>query len=335
MNTWQSTLRGVALGDAWGDPNEFRSIQDLTRDDRRGPDLPARLYVTDDTQMTLYLAKALDASSGGTVAERQDAIIAQYLAYLADPDFADRAPGVTVTGSLRRIKSGLPWQQATDDYSDGCGTVMRVAPAAFTDDEDWIGVAAFSAAVTHGTAVGIASAILQAALLRYIQFAGNPAAGGLSHTALMMCWESDHNGLLNTGTWLDGLDVDLAMGFDVVGQQLMRTRDALMSGYARNPWATDPCVYGGQGWRSHECLATALLAVDALPDQPWEALRRAVTTNGDSDSIGAVAGALLGALNGEFWPADALDRLEPRYLAWLTEADDYALTAPTREETLR
>jgi hypothetical protein len=30
--TWSNVLRGVAIGDAWGWPNEFKSIEDLVKD---------------------------------------------------------------------------------------------------------------------------------------------------------------------------------------------------------------------------------------------------------------------------------------------------------------
>lgn len=322
-NAWSAIVRGVALGDAWGDPNEFKSIDALTATDRRGPECPALLDVTDDTQMTLYLAKALDNAHGEPVRAIQKSIQEQFLAYLHDPDFAGRAPGITVTGSLRRLDAGRPWQSATDSHSDGCGTVMRVTPAALTDD--WVGVAAFQAAVTHGTAVGIASAILNAALVRQAVTNTDVQAGHMVQLALRLSLDCEAQGLLNVGTWLDGLyPIDLARGFSVVTKQLAQARNAQMDGYNADPWAADPCDFGGQGWRSHECLTTALLAVDAFPDQPWEALRRAVTTNGDSDSIGAVAGGLLGALHGEFWPdEEILTRLEPRYLIWIEESDSY------------
>ena len=59
-STWKNVVRGVAIGDAWGDPVEFRKIAKIVRTNVRGPDLPDRLRITDDTQMTLYLADALD-----------------------------------------------------------------------------------------------------------------------------------------------------------------------------------------------------------------------------------------------------------------------------------
>ena len=103
----------------------------------------------------------------------------------------------------------------------------------------------------------------------------------------------------------------------------LRRAQAAVATFQRHPWGEDPCAYAGEGWRAQENLATALLCVDALPDQPIDALRRATVTGGDSDSIAAVAGAILGALHRNPWPADWFDRLEPRYQAWIAEAELY------------
>lgn len=318
---WGNVLRGVAIGDAWGNPNEFYGIGQLTARDRRGVDAPEFLEVTDDTQMTLYLARALNGAAGQPTAVTQKSIGEQFLAYLHDPDFAGRAPGVTVTNSLRRLERGVSWQDATDTYSDGCGTVMRVTPAAFAPG--YVGVAAFSAAITHGTANGIAAAILNAELIQVAKNSGTRVAGHLSEIALDMSRRPADYGLLDTGDWLDGFPVALDAGFDALAQRFVTTTAALYGGYADDPWQFDPCIAGGEGWRAHECLATAVLCVDAFPHDAWQALRRAVNTNGDSDSIGAVAGGLLGALHGEFWPDGTLDRLEPRYQAEIAEAAQF------------
>ena len=54
---------------------------------------------------------------------------------------------------------------------------------------------------------------------------------------------------------------------------------------------------------AEEALATGLLCFLLFPDQPVEALRRAATSGGDSDSIGALAGAFAGAALGmDAWP---------------------------------
>ena len=52
-------------------------------------------------------------------------------------------------------------------------------------------------------------------------------------------------------------------------------------------------------------------------------------TGGDSDSIAAVAGAILGAAQNENpWPAQWAHRLEPRYRAWIADAANYRLGDP-------
>lgn len=319
---WGNVLRGVAIGDAWGNPNEFLPIDMLTAKDRRGVDLPERLEVTDDTQMTLYLAQAINSTLGRPIPDVQEAIAKAFIAYTHDPDFASRAPGVTVTGSLRRLESGMPWHLATDDYSDGCGTVMRVTPAAFADD--WAGIAAFSAAITHGTPNGIAAALLNAATLRYA-WGTAKFTDELPLTQYAYRVALNPGPLLNVERWLTPLQVDLKSGFRQCAEVLHRCKAALPQ-FRADPWATDPCEVGGGGWRAHECLAVALLSVDACFHDPWEALRRAVTTDGDSDSIGAVAGGLLGARYGAFWPSTALERLEPRYQVEIAGAANFDLS---------
>jgi ADP-ribosylglycohydrolase len=80
------------------------------------------------------------------------------------------------------------------------------------------------------------------------------------------------------------------------------------------------------GWRAQETLVAALVAVDMFPASPLNALRRAVTSDGDSDTVGAVAGALIGA-SGAPAPPELFERLEPRYQRWIrNEADDYVFT---------
>ncbi len=93
MTTWQNVIRGVAIGDSWGDPLEFQSIKSLTHKNKMGPDLPKELRITDDTQMTLYLASALDETRDGTMDEVKAAILKAFLEYDSDPD-NNRAPGI-------------------------------------------------------------------------------------------------------------------------------------------------------------------------------------------------------------------------------------------------
>ncbi len=339
-NIWKNVVRGVAIGDAWGDPVEFRRISDIVKTNVRGPELPDRLRITDDTQMTLFLADALDLSVDATVADTQAAIEKAFLAYHGDPDSGSRAPGVTVMGSLGGIARGAAWQQATNRTSDGSGTVMRTSPVAFVADDRWVGVAAFAAAITHGSANGIAAAILNVAVLRAIM-AGKVTPGNTIDAARAMASAPESYGLLNVGEWLDGYDVDIAPGFAELAR-LLDIAAKELPGLRANPWGAegDPSLkIGGGGWRAHECLVIALLASDMFPADPWSALRRAVASDGDSDTLGAVAGALLGALYPDVfttaWNDGLRDRFEPRYVAWIENEADHYQFAPERTSWLK
>ena len=338
--TWTNVIRGVAIGDAWGDPVEFRRITEITRTNARGPEMPNRMRVTDDTQMSLFLADALDESVGASIADTQAAIEKAFLAYHGDPDSGSRAPGVTVMGSLGSIARGKTWQEATNRTSDGSGTVMRTSPVAFVADDRWVGVAAFAAAITHGSANGIAAAILNVAVLRAIM-AGKVSQGNTIDAARAMASDPASYGLLNVGEWLDGYDVDIAPGFAELARLLDIAAKALPELRA-NPWApnSDPSLHiGGGGWRAHECLVIALLASDMFPADPWSALRRAVASDGDSDTLGAVAGALLGALYPDVfttaWNDGLRDRFEPRYVAWIENEADHYQFAPEHTSWLK
>lgn len=56
-------------------------------------------------------------------------------------------------------------------------------------------------------------------------------------------------------------------------------------------WDADPSETV-PGWRSHDALACAALCLDMFPDNPALAVRRAVNIDGDSDTVGAITGAL-------------------------------------------
>lgn len=322
---------GCAYGDAWGNTNEFKSYAQLTEVSPRGPELPQQLVITDDTQMTLALARAIDTAGPANPDNMRAAIIAEFIAWRSDPD-NNRAPGNTCMRATAALATGTPWTKATVVNSDGCGTVMRTSAAAFLPTHLWRPVAAWQAAVTHGKASGIAATLVATAVIREAAqdtlMPGNALGFAIelaAHPALRA----------GVGDWLAGhphaatpeeADALLAAALSELETDLRSARRALPK-FRDDPWHDDPCRYGGQGWRAQETLATALLCVDALPTSPIEALRRATVTNGDSDSIAAVAGAILGALHPNPWPSEWAERLEPRYRRWISEAARYQLCA--------
>lgn len=335
---WADVLCGCAYGDAWGNTNEFKSYEMLTCTTAYGPALPKRLVITDDTQMTLSLARAIHTAGTADVEALRSAIVAEFVAWRSDPD-NNRAPGTTCLRATAALAAGAPWTAATVVASDGCGTVMRTSPAAFLPDHLWRPVAAWQAAITHGTARGIAAALVMTAIIREAA-RGRIQPGKTLGYATKLC---THPALRQgVGKWLAGhpqasapdqADAFLTEGLHEVGDVLRHAHRAVET-FRRNPWGDDPCRHAGEGWRAQETLAVALLCIDALPTYPVLALRRATVTGGDSDSIAAVAGAILGALHRDPWPTEWAERLEPRYRDWISTAKNYQIQPrPSSSET--
>lgn len=360
QSRWPNVIRGVAYGDSWGGPTEFTNIAALTANNPMGPSLPSQLDITDDTQMTLSLARALSHATVDDDKALRDRVIDEFILWYDDPD-NNRSPGACCVSSIRGLDHGKPWPQATDRANDGCGTVMRVSPAAFLANGRWQAMAAYQAALTHGGWIGIAASVVQAAIVRHAA-AGNIDPGETSLVAYHIAKGTKGFDHITDGCakWLQPLIVKdgdpdpedpwqwaytgksirprpavphsvvelweaLHQGFLDLANVLANSAN-MVAEFQAHPWAEDPCKYGGQGWRAQHALATALLAADTFPNDPKLALRRAVTTNGDSDSIAAVAGAVIGALHENPWPKEWFHRLEPRYQRWIALADGYAFS---------
>ena len=302
---------GVAYGDAWGYPNERKSYADLLADGPQGPEMPKRLVVSDDTQMTLYLADALRSE-----VDLRQAILDGWLAWLHDPD--RRGWGEATITALEALDRGAQWQQASVD-SNGCGAVMRVAACAFLPEDLWAPVSVWQAATTHSGLAAMASALVATSVVRA------PEGGGFLRQAVAATHDQ---GLLESGAaWIiehpRAGSLDEAVGLLRIGMKMLRVglERALeyLPVFQADPWWADPSDprYGGRGFVAQQCLSCAFLCADMLHDFPVQALNRAATTGGDSDSIAAVTGMVLGGTHGDVWPSKWLPRLEPRIREWV------------------
>lgn len=87
----------------------------------------------------------------------------------------------------------------------------------------------------------------------------------------------------------------------------------------------------GEGWIAEEAMAIAVYCAIAAPDFE-SGVRMAVNIEGDSDSVGAIAGNILGALHGEgVIPKRWLDSLELREVIGEV-AEDFLRLPESREE---
>ncbi len=284
-----------AIGDALGAGVEFMRLSEIENlfgpegaidfTPHYGHDAP----ITDDTQMTLFTAEGLIRA----VADGTDPVQGIWAAYQrwyhtqggplpdgVDPDsgllaVADlhdhRGPGMTCMGSM---EVGLPGDPDLPlNNSKGCGGVMRVAPVGMVagSDDDAYRLGCGSAALTHGHPCGWIPAGVQAVTVRRL-IAGDTLEEAVTVGRSFAETDQRDRGVAAA---LDAA-VELADTAPLDGRMLEQL---------------------GGGWVGEEALAIAVACVLAEPD-PNQALLLAVNHSGDSDSTGAIAGNLLGALHG-------------------------------------
>jgi ADP-ribosylglycohydrolase len=312
------SLIGLALGDALGFPTEFNDVPSILA--KCGPwremALPTPAIVTDDTQMTLALGKGLrTAMDRGVLGpDMAEPVRREFIAWNRSPE-NNRAPGNTCLRACALLeRADLPWQDAGQIGSKGCGANMRVAPVGLVpglSDEQRAGAAQLQSALTHGHPTALAASDLTAHAVRLLAHGAEP--GEL--VGLLRSYAEENRsryherwlGDLWTRSQDPGPEHFIARGWDECLEILGRLGDALR---APSP-ETDPCLFTGEGWIAEEAMATGLLSFLLFPDEPVTALRRAACTAGDSDSIACLAGAFAGAyLGADAWPTEWADRIE-------------------------
>ncbi|MEV8021015.1 ADP-ribosylglycohydrolase family protein [Streptomyces sp. NPDC086554] len=315
------SLIGLALGDALGFPTEFNDVPSILA--KCGPwremELPKPAFVTDDTQMTLALGRALKAASArGLCGPERFAHLTrrEFVAWNFSPD-NNRAPGNTcITACELLADEQRPWRDASQLHSKGCGANMRVAPLGlmpWLSEEMRAGAAQTQSALTHGHPTALAASDLTAYAVKLLAEGTEP----MGLVGLLRSYAID-NRTRYREDWLGDLwnrsqdpnpEHFIARGWDECLAILERLAAAVRDA---NP-ETDPCLATGAGWIAEEALATGLLCFLMFPDEPLTALRRAACTSGDSDSIACLAGAFAGAhLGADAWPAEWAERIEYR-----------------------
>ncbi|HEY8985921.1 MAG TPA: ADP-ribosylglycohydrolase family protein, partial [Streptomyces sp.] len=249
-------LVGLALGDALGFPTEFNDVPQIEA--KCGPwrhmALPARAIVSDDTQMTLALARGLRSAMDRGVLGTQGLVTPlrqEFVTWYHSPE-NNRAPGRTCLRACELLDDPQrAWQDASQIGSKGCGANMRVAPIGLApglSDEQRAGAAQLQAALTHGHPTGLAASDLTAHAVRLLAQGTRPSAliGHLRAYALAnrtryhQAWLGD--------LWRRAEDPDaghyIARGWDECLAVLDRLEAALVE---PDPEA-DPCLATGAGW---------------------------------------------------------------------------------------
>lgn len=302
-------LAGLALGDALGMPTQAMSPQQiqtvyghvtgLVDGDKSQPYAPgmAAGSVTDDTEQALLIASLLLKGHGSGL--NLDAGEFSHALLAWEDSMIERGSldllGPSTKAALERVRAGEdPLRVGGEGTTNGAA--MRVTPigiAASTSDRQLFADAVWSSCqVTHATRQGFQSAALVAAAVSL-----GIDAGAADVTALL--WEAVDfvRSLPERGAWSPEPDVVAA------------THRALK--LAAQPsssleWLAEQI---GTAVASAQAIpmAFALLARDPSP----RALLQAANLGGDTDTIGAIAGAILGASLGvEVFDAYGLAQVE-------------------------
>ncbi len=306
---YEGTLLGLAAADALGGAVEFmprsavlRAFPDGVREiTGGGPHDLRRGEVTDDTAMALAIARACTEDGIDL-----DAVASNFLSWYRS---APKDIGITTSRALSKLDAGVPWRDIGDRMLAetpmklaGNGSVMRCAPIAlrFRHDSTALREASIDTArMTHADPMATWGSVALNQAIAYLLDGGN--LDGVRQAAT--------EGIANT---------------DVV--------DAILSAVDRD--------YADvrSGGFVLETLGAAFWSI-AHRDSLEEAIVTAVSMGDDTDTTGAVTGALAGAHYGvgaipERWleplePRKELIELAANLLAW-SEAESGDAKSPIR-----
>ncbi|MEE9235252.1 MAG: ADP-ribosylglycohydrolase family protein [Candidatus Acidoferrales bacterium] len=271
-------LLGLAIGDALGFPVEGMSlerirrtfgpagVQDFVNVGQRG--LPHGC-VSDDTQMTMAVARALLEAGRKSIDELMAAMCRQFVAWYQSPEI--RGPGMTTLAACANLARGVPWNVSGIRESKGCGAAMRVAPIGlyyYRDPEQLRHVTEASALATHAHPTGVAAAVVNAVAV----------ARALEKASPKRILEE----LISIAARLSGeLEAALKKVKECEGME-----------------PSEAFARFGETGSAEEVFASALFCFLRAPEDYRATVLAGANSNGDSDSIAAQAGALSGAYNG-------------------------------------
>ena len=278
------------IGDQLGAPFEGQS-PDVVTDLWNCIDQDAAEWIrtsryTDDTQMMIGVAESL--------AEMGKADGADMARRFAENHEPHRGYGSGAHQVLTALLAGCPWDQAATlvfpDGSFGNGAAMRVAPIGvfyFDNTSELRRAAELSAIITHAHPLGMEGAVLQA---RAVAEAVNASGAGF-----------------DPAVFLNNLQVFVRNDCDEYVRSLDQIHELLTS----DPSVSEIVAALGHDIRAHRSVPAAVYAFLSHPESFADAVKFAVMLGGDTDTIGAMTGAIAGAYHGvEKSPKTWIDALE-------------------------
>jgi len=284
----RGVLLGLACGDALGRPVEFKSASEISAEHGRLDEMighgtwnqPAGT-LTDDTDQALCIACSLVEHQAFDPADVAERFVAWY----------DSGPfdiGGMTRQALIRLKRGDAWDEAgqqvwensPEGQNAGNGSVMRCAPLAIPYATDWerlVEVSQESSQITHADPrCTDGCAVLNLTIAGLLDDAATPLGDALDY-----------------------------VGSDAP-DELVATLEPLARGESPGTLETSGYVVHSLQTALHDGL---------VAESAEEAIMTAVNRGGDTDTIGAIAGAVAGARFGA-------SALPDRWLAAIDEVEE-------------
>jgi ADP-ribosylglycohydrolase len=288
-------LTGLAVGDALGMPTQSMSraaiaaaygpvtgLLTAVAEQPIAPSMPAG-SITDDTEQAILLARLL-IDGHGTV--EPNVFAEALLGWEADMVRRGSADllGPSTKLALSRLQDGVPAEEAGRTGTTN-GAAMRVAPVGIATPSGnlhtLVDAVAATARVTHNTSLGIAAAAaVAAAVSAGVDGASLPEALDAAERAAVVGGERGH--------WAPGGEIAARVHW-ARGWVRGMAHDAVADAVAR---------VIGTSVASQESVVAAFALAEAMGDDPPAALRLAAGLGGDTDTVAAICGAMLGAVHG-------------------------------------
>lgn len=308
-------LAGAALGDALGMPTQILTREEIAAAYGHVGDFVAPLpdhpvsrglaagTVTDDTEQMLLLARQL--LEGGEAFDQQR-WVAALVAW--ETDVIARGShdllGPSTKRAIAAIRAGTPPQEA-GRHGDTNGAAMRIAPVGVIMPsaplQALVDRVAETSLATHNTGVAIAAAsAVAAAISRGVEGGGWRAA---IDTAIAAARTGAASGHPLPGPSMDRLIADAV---------------ALAQGHDHNAALDRIAAETGTGVDARQSVPAAFAVLALANGDAWRACVLAANLGGDTDTIGAIAGAIAGACCGfSSLPQDRIAQLRGVDLAEL------------------
>ena len=303
-------LYGLALGDALGMPTQsfsrgqiqarFGRITTLESAPADQPIAPNMLAgsITDDTEQAILVGQLL-VEGKGTI--DPDQLARRLITW----EFGMQAKGsqdLLGPSTKRAIQMILAGHSPAESgrYGTTNGAAMRIAPVGIASDIDqperFVDAVVQACQVTHNTSLGIASAAAVAAVISS-GINGKKLEHALN-AGTEMAFIAEHQ-----GHWVAG------------GRMGPRIRWARQASSACNPDNIGDLLYDviGTSVASQESVVVAFALAQRVANgaiNSFDALCMAASIGGDTDTIAAILGAMLGACGGlQQWPTALIEQV--------------------------